>query len=307
MQSNTASAFVEPLERRDFLSCAAASTGLNHVSAGNHTQITATVTPKAVKKTVKKAGTPTAKNLLFFGNSFTLYNNVPDAVAQLAVAAGNPKPNVFMEAVEGWTLHNHLDKIAADGANNIIQNSLPANAQWDQVVIQELSTRPLNVNTAPANGDVAAFRADSLALFNLVKARTPAVKETLTETWARGAANPMYPAAYTSPSAMQNDLLANYTAASSEVNAINGPGTSTVAKTGEAWRAFNFDPTLYNGPDEYHASPSGSLLEALTVFKTIYNQKAISVPSFKLTTLLNNYGLSPRAFKRLATLADKVL
>ena len=307
MQSTHKAPFFEKLEDRQLLS-SCASTGLNKCPP---TPMAATATVRAIpqakvsKKAIKKA-VPPAKNLLFFGNSFTLYNNVPEAIAQIAEAAGNLRPNIFSQTTVGWTLHDHLNQIATDGSNNIIQRSLPAGATWDDVVIQEFSTRPLNVTAAPASGDVAGFRADARTLFNLVYANSNTVKEVITETWARGADNPMYPAAYATPSNMQNDLLNNYTAASNEINGAYGAGSSTLAKAGEAWRAYNFDPTLYSGADEYHASTSGSLLEALTVFKSIYHTKAINVSAYKMTNLLSAYALSPKAFKRLALLADKV-
>ena len=92
MQPAHKTPFFEKLEDRQLLS-SGASTGLSKyllVSANTAPAIEATPQLKAAKKTVKKAVSP-AKNLLFFGNSFTLYNNVPEAVAQIAEAAGDRK------------------------------------------------------------------------------------------------------------------------------------------------------------------------------------------------------------------------
>ena len=249
---------------------------------------------------------PTARNLLFFGNSFTLFNDVPLIVSDLAVADGHPQPHVFTQATFGWTLADHLHKIAADGANNIISHSLPPGRKWDDVIVQEFSTRSTSVTHPPVNGDSAAFRADAAHLFNLVRAQSPTAHDVLEETWARGPANPIYPTGYTTPFAMQNDLLANYNGAAFEANAAHGSDAASVAPVGEAWRAENFAANLYNGPDEYHPSQRGSVLAALVIFRTTYGEKTAVIPPANVATLLSTEGLSAADWKQLTAVADGV-
>ena len=130
-----------------------------------------------------------AHNILFFGNSFTAYNNLPSIVADLAVADGHVRPNVYAQTTSGWSLADHLANLAADGANNIIVHSLPVGVTWDDVIIQDFSTRPTDVSTAPVNGNQAAFRADAGAILRQVHAHSPGVHAVFFETWARGADN----------------------------------------------------------------------------------------------------------------------
>src|SRR5690606_35377957 len=68
------------------------------------------------------------KNLLFFGNSFTIGNgawNVPTVVKDIAVAAGHPMPTVVMQANGGWTYTDHINYINSSGAAGPL-NSLAA-------------------------------------------------------------------------------------------------------------------------------------------------------------------------------------
>ena len=65
-----------------------------------------------------------------------------------------------LEISEKGTLED-LKKIAADGANNVIDASLPSGWRWDDVIIQEYSTRSTSVTAPPVKGDPAGFRAFS--------------------------------------------------------------------------------------------------------------------------------------------------
>ena len=260
------------------------------------------------KLSAGSVGTPpeSARNLLFFGNSFTLYNNLPSIVSQIAVAEGHVQPNVYAQATFGWTLTDHLNKIAADGSNNIIVHSLPAGATWDDVVMQDLSTRPASVTAAPVNGNAAAFRADAAALFNAVHRQSPNVKDVLFETWARGADSLFYPGSYPNPSAMQNDVFAQYNGAAWDANHAFGPNTAILANAGEAWRANNFAPSLYDGPDEYHPSQRGSVLAALVVYRAVYHDNTAAIPLVKVSTLLAAEGLTATDWQQLTAVADRV-
>ena len=245
-------------------------------------------------------------NLLFIGNSLTAYNNLPSIVSQIAVADGHVQPSVYTQAVFGWTLTDHLNKIAADGANNIISHSLPAGMNWDDVIMQDLSTRPTTVSAPPVNGNAAAFRADAAKLFALVHQRSPGVHDVLFETWARGADNPIYPSGYTGPAAMQSDLFVNYNGAAYDAIHSYGPGVAALAPAGEAWRSDSFARDLYNGPDEYHPSAKGSVLAALVVYRTTYHDNTVDIPAAKVTTLLSAQGLTGADWQQLTAVADGV-
>lgn len=232
---------------------------------------------------------------------------MPSLLADVAQAEGHTRPNVYTEAFPTWTLSNHLAKLAADGASNIIRNSLPAGASWDDVVFQDLSTRPLNVTGAPANGDPAGFRRDAAALIAQVHATSPGVTAVPLETWARGANNTvLYPGAYAGPDGMQSDLLANYTLATHDAAATYGSSNVSLAKVGEGWRALNWARDLYNGPDEYHPSAKGSMLEALITYRSIYHESVEAMPAANLGGFLAAHGLSMSDWSQIATAADGV-
>jgi hypothetical protein len=241
---------------------------------------------------------PRGKNLLFFGNSFTYTNDAPDLVRDLAVANGKPAPTVFTQAAAGWTLHDHLAKIAADGSANIIDASLPAGQSWDDVVVQENSTRATNVSASPVYGDLAGFRADAAALVADVRASSPAAHAVLFETWARGPMNSLYPVAFTGPADMQAQILSNYRAAAHDIK------SAEVADAGEAFAAANWSRDLYNGDDEYHPSGRGSLLAAMVLYRTIYHEDIADAQIAAIQADLTALGLSAGDFAQLAALAD---
>jgi hypothetical protein len=243
---------------------------------------------------------PRGKNLLFFGNSFTYTNDAPDLVRDLAVADGQPAPTVVTQAAAGWTLHDHLAKVIADGSANVIDASLPAGQSWDDVVVQENSTRTTNVSSPPVNGDPAGFRADAAALVADVRANSPAAHAVLFESWARGPMNSLYPAMFTGPAQMQAQVLANYRAAASGIK------SAEVAEAGEAFAAANWSRDLYNGDDEYHPSGRGSLLAAMVLYRTIYHEDIADAQVAALQADLTALGLSAGDFAQLAALADSM-
>merc|ERR1711973_61048 len=72
------------------------------------------------------------KNILFLGNSFTYYHNLPGMVSSLASAAGK-SASTTMIAPGGQTLNGHV----TGGSLNPIRGG-----DWDAVLIQDQSQRP---------------------------------------------------------------------------------------------------------------------------------------------------------------------
>ncbi len=254
-------------------------------------------------------------NLLFFGNSFT--NNTPDGPAYdmpatlkaIAVADGLAAPNVYEQILLGETLSDHLNAIAAAGSGNIIVNSLPTGQSWNDVIIQEYSTRP--TNAAAIEGDVGGFESDSLQLFNDVRAKSPSVQGVLYETWARGSANSDYPTYFASPAAMQNQLLDNYAQAATLINSADGAGSAVVSPVGEAWRALNWQANLYSTISgdgvQYHPSTEGILLNAMVNFDTIYHANVAQIPLANVGQIVSNLGLSNSIWSALSSVAASLV
>lgn len=238
-------------------------------------------------------------NLLFYGNSFTLGSwstrSVPDLVNDIAVAAGQADPYVVNASVGGWTLADHLVSNTA-----VISTGIPAGQTWDFVVLQDYSTRPTHI------GDLAAHRADFLSLYSTVAAHSPAVRTIGFETWARAPGHEFYlgdpPEFPGGPAQMQQELRDGYALSTADVNAFAGTGTSRVAPVGDAWESTGW--SNLHATDLYHANNRGTLLAALVIYGTIYQD---DVSDIDLTTVLASLGLPGPYGDYLAAAADQFI
>lgn len=232
----------------------------------------------AILLTTAWSAQASAVNILFYGNSYTqgwtvangVDNNktVPELVRILAEAAGKASPNVHMEASGGFKLDQHN----------------PTGSGWDFVVLQDLSTRPLSQNVSGA--DRTAHINDALNLYNAVATNSTGVQAIMYETWARQAGHPDWDMAYYSdvnayypsgPSGMQADLREGYALSAAGINGSGG--IATVAAVGSAWELANWqllDGTPLHDTDGTHASYYGTLLAAMVIYGTIYNDANIS-------------------------------
>ncbi len=82
-----------------------------------------------------------ATKVLFIGNSFTYYSDIPSLFGQIAESAG---ASVTVESVTqgSWTLTKFADE--KDEYGGKVDAKLKAANDYDAVVLQEQSTRPLN-------------------------------------------------------------------------------------------------------------------------------------------------------------------
>ena len=199
-------------------------------------------------------------NLLFFGNSFTMQDDVAGKVALLAEADGHARPNVVADLSGGKDLDYHRGEVAANPQDNVA--ALPDGATWDVVVVQGYSTEATEV--ANSHGE---FAADAVALVEAVHAsgKGASARPVLYQTWARHAEHEFYPDRWPSPAAMQADVRGGYEAAQAEID------EAIIAPVGDAFGLLAFDRALYDD-DRYHASVEGSLLASLVVYCTIYDE-----------------------------------
>jgi hypothetical protein len=79
--------------------------------------------------------------VLFIGNSFTYYSDIPSLFGSIATAAGK---NVVVESVTcgAWTLTKFADP--TDEYGKQVAEKLNSNSDYDVIILQEQSTRPLN-------------------------------------------------------------------------------------------------------------------------------------------------------------------
>ena len=151
------------------------------------------------------------RDLLFFGNSFTRFNGVPELVGSIAAAARHPSPNVVTQLVDGAGLAYHLDVVRAAGTSSVVDAA--PRGSWDTVIVQGHSLEPTRL------GDAAAFRAGVAGLVERVRAHSPAAGAVLYQTWARGPLSPVYPSPFASPADMHAELRAGYATARADLAA----------------------------------------------------------------------------------------
>lgn len=242
------------------------------------------------------------KRLLFFGNSFSLggggiHLNVHD----LAVASGYDAPVVVGDLAGGQDLDYHLGQVNSYPQNNVDHASLAAGETWDAIVVQGYSTE------ATATQGDGTFVSDVLALQQAISSDTSGhgggASVVLFQTWARGYGHSYYPGLYTSPQAMQSEIVSGYDAAQT---ALVGQGVdATIAPIGEAFASTGFDSSLY-GSDIYHASNPGYLLAAMVMYRTLYDGSLVSEIAYSDLTSRVRGLASESSWLELVAVADAV-
>ena len=130
----------------------------------------------AVALSLSEASTAQGKNLLFYGNSYSLRNGtVANMVQLIAIQSGRPTPTIVKRFAGGQDLDYHANN---PGQVAAISNALPNNQDWDFVVMQGQSTE-----ATQALGDPADFRANAAAIMGNVRNHSPSVKAVLYQTW----------------------------------------------------------------------------------------------------------------------------
>ena len=191
--------------------------------------------------------------VLFIGNSYTYYNNLPDIVADFARRA-NTSREIRVESVVrgGATLSDHW--------NGSALSRLRA-SPWDYVVLQEQSMLGVALQDGrPTINEPGFFHRYARLFVDEIK-RVGAVP-VFYLTWSRRA----------SPE-LQDRLTSAYQAIATETGA-------RLAPVGPAWqevRRQRPDLALYD-PDGSHPSPTGSYLAAATIWSTISGTPPTELP-----------------------------
>jgi hypothetical protein len=185
-------------------------------------------------------------DVLFIGNSYTFYNDMPKMLEQVAVDAGNGRTITTTMSVQGGaSLQNHwLRGLAADSI---------AKGGWDYVVLQQGPTS-------------LAIDRDTLIL---------AVRGFDRLIRAAGAKTVVY-MVWPSKDRFQyfDDVQRSYRAAADSVGALLVPA-------GDAWRAawrMDANLALYD-VDDFHPSVLGSYLAALTFYECLTGRDARHIPN----------------------------
>lgn len=191
------------------------------------------------------------KNILFIGNSYTFYNDMPEAIfAPMAERAGYPC-NVTSVIHGGYHLYQFADPENEEGKR--LRATIAGN-HYDAVILQDHSMGPIRKREAfeKAVGDLIVLlngQADQFVLY---------------ATWGRHPDSPdLAGVGLTNP-----EMTAKLSKAYNEVGARYGIKVAEVGKAFAAHRAAHPEDELYN-PDLTHPSALGSTVAAETILREI--------------------------------------
>lgn len=181
--------------------------------------------------------------ILFLGNSFTFFNDLPDTVGRLLNA------EVGRNLRGGAYLYQHIDP--ADELCAITRKLL-TEEKWDYVVLQDQSQGPI---TNPEE-----FHQAVNTLVPMIRAAGG--KPVLYETWAYEEGSDTLASTGMTFEAMQQGLTEGYRAAAQANDAL-------IAPVGQAFATARHISQLYDAADHYHPSAIGSQLAAETIAAVI--------------------------------------
>src|SRR5689334_7964692 len=217
--------------------------------------LVATFAISAESQTSVGRGRSCVTRVLFLGNSYTYFNDMPAILAELAKAGHQCTVETRMVAPGGKTLKDHWESSASRGALN--------SQSWDFVVLQDQSTLGVNFyfqGLARVGGD-ELFRPYAELWANEIRQHHATPVFYL--TWARKA-TPIDQAA----------LNYAYIHAAKTTHSL-------VAPVGLAWaRVTQTAPgiDLYYR-DGAHPSPAGSYLAACAIYAAIFGKSPVNLPS----------------------------
>ena len=199
---------------------------------------------------------PDSLRILWIGNSFTFYNDVPQMVENMGKENGlNISTTRVLKGGEKFS--GHLQ-------NPELLTQLEKGG-WDYVVMQEFSSTPA-YSTSYVAENIMPYAAE---IDSLAKKYSPEVETIYYMTWGHKNGNVRqtdYPLDDTYE-LMQDRIITTYTDMAYENH-------GTVAPVGIAWKNIRRDHPeieLYI-EDNFHPSLSGSYLAASTIFATLLNK-----------------------------------
>jgi len=217
--------------------------------------------------------------VLFIGNSYTYFNNLPEILTKLAEAGHQGKVEARMVAPGGYRLQDHWEK--GEALKTLHEG------KWDYVVLQEQSTLGVNYllegRTRIAGDEIFRPYARKWA----AQVRKAGATPVFYLTWARkatpedqGALNSIY------------------------MNAAR-KNRARVAPVGIAWAAVRQQqPSLeLYYVDGSHPSAAGSYLAGCTLYATIFHQNPAGL-SGKVTGIPVNLATAKAEPEKTAVLVD---
>ena len=187
-------------------------------------------------------GETETKRILFLGNSYTFYNDLPEMITEISnTVDGEIKIEAQQITIGGATLSRHYNSMETIGAIK--------NGNWDYVVLQEQSTRPME---SPDQ-----FFESVEDLSKIIKAS--GAETILFMTWAKKH----------NPNSIK-EISTAYWSACKKYKTL-------IAPVGLAWENCRKEYPqieLYN-PDGSHPSMAGSYLAACVFYSILSNEEAV--------------------------------
>lgn len=204
-------------------------------------------------KSAAQAPSTAPTRILFVGNSYTYFNNLPAVLARLANSRQPGSVETEMVVIGGATLKDLWEK--GDALKAIRQG------HWTYVVLQEQSTLGQVPGGLAGINDPATFY-EYARRFD-AEIRKAGAKTAFYMTWAR----------QTAPQ-NQAKLTAAYTSIARELGA-------TLVPVGEAWQAaLRQDPSLaLHQADHSHPTPAGTYLAACVFYATLVGRNPEGLPA----------------------------
>jgi hypothetical protein len=199
-----------------------------------------------------------SRKVLFLGNSYTYYNNMPQITEDLALSNGDTL-NWSMEAPGGVYLSDHLN--SQTSLNQI------KNGDWDYVVLQEQS----KALTLP--GYQIGFTLNSIfKLDSLINSHNTCVETMYYMTWGRKNGDPVFYRVYSG----YTDSTYEYMDSLLRARYLHVADTNQaeVTPVGAVWRYLRVNHPnieLY-AADESHPSLAGSYAAACSFYTTIFRK-----------------------------------
>lgn len=183
--------------------------------------------------------------ILFIGNSFTFFWNMPQLVGAMAESEGIAV-EIYQSTVGGSTLEQHYNQTKGTHSREMLEEK-----KWDYVILQEYSNRTI---IAPDKFEEYASKFISLI-------REKKAKPLLFSTWA-----------YKSNPLMQPIITKEY-------NKLGDSLNTDVIPVGEIFtNARTMRPDLNFFYDDKHPSLEASYLIALSFYKALFGEPLTKIP-----------------------------
>ena len=200
--------------------------------------------------------------ILFIGNSYTYFNDMPTLFSRLCGCNGK-QAQVFSVTKGGRKLHENLD--SADQTTRELDAVVQQNPM-DVIILQEHSVLPIT--------DFDRFSANIKSLMEKIG---PA-RYVLYQTWARKAGAEFLQEHKLTPRTMALRLQEAYTRAAQICDIDRAPVGQCFLEISETHPEID----LYD-PDLTHPSYAGSCLSAMTHYRTIFGEMPADLSCFGLS------------------------